>query len=68
MTSAAGMPKKSAAALCMLIIWEIWKERNARTFDRKEESTQGLMAKIKNEANAWMMAGAKPLALVLVRE
>lgn len=68
MTAAAGMPKKTAATLCMLIMWEIWKERNARTFDRRESSTQVLLAKIKDEANAWMMAGAKPLAFLLARE
>lgn len=39
-----------------------------QTFDRKQSSTQEMLAKIKAEANAWMMAGAKPLAFLLARE
>lgn len=52
----------------MLIMWEIWKERNAKKFDKRELSTQALLTKIKGEANAWMLAGAKPLVILLAQE
>lgn len=63
-----GIPPKTTRSLAMLIVWEIWKERNARVFDRKEMSTQALLAKIKGEAHAWLWAGARPLEFLLSRE
>ena len=61
------MPKKAIRSLAMLIIWEVWKERNARVFNRHETSTTMLMEKIKAEANLWITAGAKDLGSVVVR-
>jgi hypothetical protein len=61
-------PRKALRSLALLVIWEIWKERNARVFVRRESSTATLMAKITDEASAWIAARAKDLALILSRE
>lgn len=52
----------------MLIMWELWKERNARVFETRESSTISLFAKIKEEANAWIMVGSRHLESFLARE
>jgi hypothetical protein len=62
-----GVPKKAVRSLAMLIIWEVWKERNARVFNRQETSATLLMEKIKAEAGTWITAGAKDLASVISR-
>ena len=62
-----GVPKKAIRSLAMLIIWEVWKERNARVFNRHQTSTTMLMEKIKAEANLWITAGAKDLGSVVAR-
>ncbi|KAG2540080.1 hypothetical protein PVAP13_9NG531714 [Panicum virgatum] len=54
--------------LSLLVIWEIWCERNARVFRRHETSAPGLFSKIKNEAAAWALAGAKDLESLIRRE
>ena len=41
---------KALRSLLLLVNWEIWKERNARIFDRRESSTIALLTKIKQEA------------------
>jgi hypothetical protein len=46
----------------MLIGWIMWKERNARTFDRQSATTLQLMITIKEEAHRWILAGNKHLA------
>jgi hypothetical protein len=51
-------------SLILLVIWEVWKERNDRVFNRREAAPPSLLAKIKSEAPAWMAAGAKDLALL----
>ena len=50
------------------MIWEIWRERNARVFRNHETSALGLLAKIKGEAAAWVAAGAKALESLILRE
>ena len=52
---------KALRSLLLLVNWEIWKERNARTFDHRETSTIALLSKIKQEAGAWGVAGARNL-------
>jgi len=67
-TTSTTVSRKAGRSLTLLVIWELWKERNARVFRRREASTLTLMTNIKAEAAAWMLAGAKDLALLLSRE
>ena len=60
-----GVPRSGLRSLILLVVWEIWKERNAWTFHRKEQSAMNFPLKIKEEARAWGMAGAKRLASFL---
>jgi hypothetical protein len=53
------VPQKAIRSLSLLVIWEIWRQRNARVFTNHETSAVGLLAKIKNEAAAWVSAGVK---------
>jgi hypothetical protein len=55
------IPKKGLRSLILLVVWEIWKERNRRIFDHKEIAVSLLLAKIKEEAGLWALAGAKRL-------
>jgi hypothetical protein len=55
-------PKKALHTLTLLVNWEIWNERNRRTFQHKELPALTLLAKIKEEAKTWGLAGAKNLA------
>ena len=67
-TSSEHVPRKAACSLSLLVIWEIWRERNARVFRNHETSALGLLAKIKGEAAAWVAAGAKALESLILRE
>jgi hypothetical protein len=49
----------------ILITWEIWKERNARVFNNKEQSPPAIFQKIKDESANWVLAGAKRLAEII---
>ncbi len=53
--------KKGLRSLILLVVWEIWKERNRRIFDHKEMAVGLLLAKIKEEASLWALAEAKRL-------
>jgi len=65
MATLNGVPKKGIRSLLLLVNWEVWKERNARTFARKEIPPLVLFQKIKEEARSWGLAGAKHLAALL---
>ena len=67
-TTTPAIPRKAVRTLTMLILWEIWKERNSRVFQRQESSALSLFAKIKNKATAWTQAGASRFASFLMRE
>lgn len=47
--------------LVKLIIWALWKERNARLFDRQASSVQELQGWIKLDIKLWIDAGAARL-------
>jgi hypothetical protein len=69
------------ATLLMLVSWEIWKERNARTFNNvatiagaKHLGAKQLLImptiifeRIKSEARTWTVASAKHLGLFIAR-
>ena len=67
-TSSEHVPRKAIRSLALLVIWEIWRERNARVFRNHETSPLGLLAKIKSEAAAWVATGAKALENLLLRD
>ena len=62
------MPWNAIRSLSLLVIWEIWRERNARVFRKHETSVLRLLAKIKSEAAAWVKAGAKALESLILRD
>nr|TKW03953.1 hypothetical protein SEVIR_7G077100v2 [Setaria viridis] len=66
-TSTTGISRKATRSLTLLIMWEIWNERNSRIFHHQGSSAPSLMAKIKSSANLWIAAGAKSLAGLLAR-
>ncbi|KAF8758043.1 hypothetical protein HU200_010798 [Digitaria exilis] len=44
--------------LALLVIWEIWKERNSRVLRHHGHPVHEVMTTIKNEAIVWIRAGA----------
>ncbi|KAL6595666.1 hypothetical protein ACP70R_048006 [Stipagrostis hirtigluma subsp. patula] len=62
LASTTGAPKKGLRSAIILVSWEVWNERNARTFNRTERPAQSLIHRIKEEAAIWIWAGAKHLA------
>jgi hypothetical protein len=59
--------RKAARSITLLTVWMIWKERYARVFYHAEASALSTVVKIKSEANAWVAAGAKDLAVLPAR-
>ncbi|RCV07172.1 hypothetical protein SETIT_1G223100v2 [Setaria italica] len=53
--------RKGLNILFMLVIWSIWKERNARLFNQCSSTTQELLQRIKSDIDLWVMAGARRL-------
>ena len=58
MDTANAAARKGAQSLLMLTSWEIWRERNRRIFQREELSVAALVAKVRDEAMLWNVAGA----------
>jgi len=52
-------------SLFFLVCWSLWKERNARTFDRSSRQPAALLQAILEEASLWVAAGYRPLQKVL---
>ena len=60
-----GVPGRGFRSLLLLVNWELWLERIARTFKRAERPVHILLLKIKEEARNWGFAGAKHLSALL---
>jgi hypothetical protein len=61
-TAELKVPKQVRAgfnSLVALILWSLWKHRNACVFDSLSPKVTGIMGAIKREATLWCMAGAK---------
>jgi hypothetical protein len=58
---------RSFDSLVLLICWNLWKERNSRTFDRTHTWTAALLETIARDADSWVTAGFGVLALLLAR-
>jgi hypothetical protein len=54
-------------SLFFLVGWSLWKERNARTFDRGNLSVLSLVDSIFEEAGGWIAAGNRRLRALLVQ-
>jgi hypothetical protein len=67
-TALPEIPRKGLRSLVVLVMWEVWKQRNARVFDHREITVTSLMAKIREEASTWIVAGARDLSLLLAHE
>jgi hypothetical protein len=55
-------------SLLMLVAWEIWNDRNARTFKNVSTMPTIIFDRIKYEARTWVIAGAKHLGLLTAGE
>lgn len=60
-----GSRKEEVRTIAMLIVWELWKERNNRVFDRRSRSAPQLFDAIRDEAKTWVRASNKGLEMVL---
>lgn len=57
--------KQGLRSLIMLVMWEVWRERNARVFRKECRSIQRIMEGIYDEAKAWAYAGNEGMQLLL---
>ena len=51
------MSRKDLHTVMLLVLWELWKHRNAIVFDGDSPSVQRLIHKVKSEAKLWTTAG-----------
>lgn len=49
-------------SLVLLVSWEVWKERNRRTFDGHSMTPTQLLGVIRDEGDSWIAAGFRGLA------
>lgn len=55
---------RSFNSLVLLVAWNLWKERNNRTFQRTQAQPTALLEVIAQEGNSWVAAGFNALALL----
>jgi hypothetical protein len=49
-------------SLVLLVSWEVWKERNKRTFDNISKTSVQLLSQIHDEGDSWIAASFRSLA------
>jgi hypothetical protein len=57
--------RKAMGAILILVAWEIWSERNARTFKNVSTMATIVFDRIKSEAKTRVIVGAKHLGLFM---
>jgi hypothetical protein len=57
--------RKEFDSAVLLTSWNLWKERNRRTFDRVSRTPQELLRLIVDEAHSWIAAGFTSLLPVV---
>ncbi|WVZ78922.1 LOW QUALITY PROTEIN: hypothetical protein U9M48_026563 [Paspalum notatum var. saurae] len=57
--------KKGLNSLFILVVWEVWKHRNACVFERVNPEVLVVLQNIANEGSLWCSAGAKDLRFLL---
>jgi hypothetical protein len=60
--------RKGLSSLALLVVWEIWKERNARVFRNKLLTSVVIFDLIKAEVRLWVLAGTKHLGDLMLGE
>ncbi|KQJ94352.1 hypothetical protein BRADI_3g10071v3 [Brachypodium distachyon] len=63
-----GTRRKAIASIAMLVIWELWNERNARVFRNISTMSLIIFYKIKNETRNWTLTGAKHMSSIMQGE
>lgn len=57
---------RAAHSLAVLIAWHIWKERNARVFNRNRNSEQTVFTRVWDECSNWASAGGRALSYLRI--
>jgi hypothetical protein len=63
--NAVGARRNGVRSMVMLTVWESWRERNNRIFNRSSRSVDQIFGAIQDEAKIWIRAGNKGLQEVL---
>jgi hypothetical protein len=66
--STSGNGRRGLATFFMLVIWEVWNERNDRVFKNKQAPLQIIFDRVKKEARLWVLASAKHLGHLMPGE
>jgi hypothetical protein len=59
--------RRGLDSVILLVSWELWKERNRRTFQAESLSPPALFDQIVDEANAWIGAGFRAMSVFLAQ-